>query len=259
KSGKTFELQNTDLSSYDKDTLALSVRIFDRHGFRGQPSADGESLVYLTWRGLMSNVVKINVGKGDRPIDLPNDLAYASQFSNVSEAAGGYRWSGDRKRFLEQATFGPSSLLDSRLRRIGLRTWLAEQFEAPYPSSPYPNITQMPTTPPSNCTAASHPACYREHYTMMPLQKWFFLEAMYGEAQLRHRVAWALSQIWVTSGVGVQQASHQIAYYKMLGDNAFGNYRSLMEAATLNPAMGHYLDMARSTRTNPNENYPREI
>lgn len=259
KSGKTFELQNTDLSTYDKDTLALSVRIFDRHGFRGQPSADGESLVYLTWRGLMSNVVKINIGKGDRPIDLPSDLASASQFSNASDAAGGYRWSGDRKRFLEQATFGPSSLLDSRLRRIGLRTWLAEQFEAPYPSSPYPNITQMPTTPPSNCTAASHPACYREHYTMMPLQKWFFLEAMYGEAQLRHRVAWALSQIWVTSGVGVQQASHQIAYYKMLGDNAFGNYRSLMEAATLNPAMGHYLDMARSTRTNPNENYPREI
>ena len=28
---------------------------------------------------------------------------------------------------------------------------------------------------------------------------------------------------------------------------------------TLNPAMGHYLDMAISTRQNPNENYPREI
>jgi len=28
---------------------------------------------------------------------------------------------------------------------------------------------------------------------------------------------------------------------------------------TLNPAMGDYLDMARSTKNNPNENYPREI
>jgi uncharacterized protein (DUF1800 family) len=32
-----------------------------------------------------------------------------------------------------------------------------------------------------------------------------------------------------------------------------------MKEMTLNPAMGEYLDMVRSTRTNPNENYPREI
>src|SRR5687768_7827197 len=94
---------------------------------------------------------------------------------------------------------------------------------------------------------------------MMPLQKWFFTEAMYGNAQLRHRMTWALGQIWVTSGVAVQQASHAIAYHKVLSENAFGNYRELMYDATLNPTMGFYLDMVRSTKLNPNENYPREI
>jgi uncharacterized protein (DUF1800 family) len=94
---------------------------------------------------------------------------------------------------------------------------------------------------------------------MYPLQTWFYKEALYGDAQLRHRVAWALSQVWVVSGVDTQQASWMIAYHQQLSKNAFGNWRQLMTDVTLNPAMGNYLDMVRSTRTNPNENYPREI
>lgn len=50
-----------------------------------------------------------------------------------------------------------------------------------------------------------------------------------------------------------------IAYHKVLSNNAFGNYRDLMKEMTLNPAMGEYLDMVRSTKNSPNENYPREI
>jgi uncharacterized protein (DUF1800 family) len=50
-----------------------------------------------------------------------------------------------------------------------------------------------------------------------------------------------------------------LEYHKILGNNAFGNWRTLMSQMTLNPGMGNYLDMARSTRTNPNENYAREI
>jgi uncharacterized protein (DUF1800 family) len=140
-----------------------------------------------------------------------------------------------------------------------LRTWLAEQFDAPYPTFAYPNIAQLQTTPPTACSLMSSPTCYREHYTMIPLQKWFFSEAFYGNAPLRHRVTWALGQIFVTSGLTVQQSSHAIAYHKILSQNAFGNYRELLNDITLSPTMGHYLDMARSTKTNPNENYPREI
>ena len=34
---------------------------------------------------------------------------------------------------------------------------------------------------------------------MYPVQKWFYTEALYGDSQLRHRVAWALAQMWVIS------------------------------------------------------------
>lgn len=261
RSGRTFELRNVALTLVDKRTHALKVILADKDGFRGQLLADGESIVFLTWRGLRSNYLKIQLGDSRNAIEAPKYLLEQKRSSKDEPSSEyvGYRWSGDRKRFLEQATFGPSAIDDFRLRRVGPKTWLNEQFEKPYPTLPYPDIQQRTTTPSTDCQLTTFPTCYREHYTMMPLQKWFFMESFYGEAQLRHRVAWALSQIWVTSGLTVQQSSHQIAYFKTLADNSFGNYRDIMRAVTLNPAMGHYLDMVRSTKLNPNENYPREI
>ena len=260
QNGKTFELQTLELVPVDKSVYALRVRIYDPNGFRGQPAADGESIIYLTWRGLVSNALKISLGKTGGTIKIPEYLKQQTlKTEEPSTEAVGYRWSGDRARFFEQATFGATRDLDSRVRRIGLRTWLAEQFEEPYPTIAYPEIPLMPITPTTTCNQTMNPACYRERYTQQPLQQWFFKESFYGNAPLRHRMAWALSQIWVTSGVTVQQSSHMIAYHKVLSRNAFGNYRDLMHDMTLNPAMGDYLDMARSTKTNPNENYPREI
>src|SRR4029079_4794206 len=101
--------------------------------------------------------------------------------------------------------------------------------------------------------------CFRDTYTMYPMQAWFMKEALYSDAQLRHEVAWALSQLWVTSGNDIQQSRHMVEYHKVLSRNAFGNYRTLMKEMTLHPTMGDYLSMATSTKNNPNENYAREI
>lgn len=259
RSGKTFQLQTEQIVPVEKNIYALQLRIWDPTGLRGQPAADGDSLIYATWRGSMSNQLKIGLGSTGGGIKIPTSPQFAKSKGDSPSDAVGYFYSGDRVRFLEQASFGPSTLLDQRLRRIGLRTWLNEQFDAPYPMFAYPNPAQLQTTPPSDCTPTEYLECYIEHYTMVPLQQWFFREAMYGNAQLRHRVAWTLGQIWVTSGVAVQQSSHAIAYHKVLSQNAFGNYRGLMHDVTLNPTMGFYLDMVRSTKLNPNENYPREI
>jgi uncharacterized protein (DUF1800 family) len=262
--------------------FAVVIRLTDEIRYWPAPTADGDVLVRLTWRGLTSNQVRLGFGATggeikDAPGSVPTPLSAFLGKAGGKEGDGqtnelvGYRWSGDRMRFLEQATFGPTTALDARIRRIGLRTWLAEQFEIPYPSSlfPYPNIplkaVAIETAPPLGCGAIGTPdpttyqICVRDHYQMYPVQTWFYKEALYGEPQLRHRVTWALSQIWVISGVDTQQSSHMIEYHQQLSKNAFGNYRQLMYDITLNPGMGNYLDMMRSTRTSPNENYPREI
>src|SRR6185295_12217180 len=82
----------------------------------------------------------------------------------------------------------------------------------------------------------------------------------YGNDQLRQRVAFALHQILVVSAASeVNRPSWMTIYLQALDRNAFGNYRALLQEITLTPAMGEYLDMRLSTRTNPNENFGREV
>lgn len=276
QNGRNYRFPVTDLFPVDmkgfEGVYALRIRLSDSLGFWEEPIPLGDVEISVTWRGLASEKLRIGYGATGGEFKRSGETI---KYENKGESEPPtselvlYRWAGDRMRFLEQAGFGPNQELDWRVRRIGIRAYLAEQFERPYPSPdfPYPDIP-LKHTDPDNATlgcgmftsgTAERRICNRDHYTMYPIQKWFFQEALYGNAQLRHKVAWALSQIWVISGVDTQQSSWMIAYHKKLSENAFGNYRNLMREITLNPGMGNYLDMARSTRNNPNENFAREI
>lgn len=229
----------------------------------------GDVLVRANWRGVSSNRVRVSIGfqggkisddEGAMPTPMPKKPLQESQIDNFV----GLPWTGDRVRFMQQATFGANSELEMRLRRINYSTWINEQMEEKrdangairYSTFPYPNLPLQPTSPGTACGVN----CLRDNYSMYPLQNWFFREALYGEdQQLRRRVSWALSQIWVVSGRETVQPSRMLPYLKILDKNAFGNYRDLLREMTLNPAMGNYLDMAISTRQSPNENYAREI
>ncbi len=86
--------------------------------------------------------------------------------------------------------------------------------------------------------------------------------------QLRQRIALALSEFFVVSVNGVPSAWKHFAmaaYWDLLCEHAFGNFRQLLEAVTLNPAMGYYLNtkgnQKEDTKTGraPDENYAREV
>ncbi len=163
-------------------------------------------------------------------------------------------------RFLEQATWGPTDDLIRRVETIGFRAFLDGQFAAPMSS--YPTLPLRPGNQDVLCGPPGSPdrtQCIRDNYTIYPLQLRFFENALYGEDQLRQRVAFALHQMFVVSQRDIQQPSHMAPYLQILDQNAFGNFRQILYEMTLHPTMGQYLDMVRSTRTNPNENYAREI
>ena len=174
-------------------------------------------------------------------------------------AQNGAIFYGDTIRFLEQATFGPTTDLVDHVQRIGYEAFLEEQFSLP--RSDYPQLAPWPATRPMDCTGP----CQRDNYTMYPLQAHFFKNALYGRDQLRQRVAFALSQILVVSGRDVTLSSWMRPYQQLLYAGAFGNYRQLLYDVTLNAAMGAYLDMVNNVKFNPatgikpNENYAREI
>jgi hypothetical protein len=85
--------------------------------------------------------------------------------------------------------------------------------------------------------------------------------------QIRHRVAFALSQIMVTSEDGEldELARGMSHYYDLLYYHGLGNFRTLLDKMTLSPVMGRYLDMLNNKKPNPttgyipNENFAREI
>jgi hypothetical protein len=160
-------------------------------------------------------------------------------------------------RFLYQATWGPTTALEQHVQNIGISAYLDEQFAAPI--SGYPELPLMPTTQTTDCQNNIPANCIRDNYTMYLLQRRLFENAFYQPDQLRQRVAWALHKIIVVSGRGVDQPSWMAYYLRILDQQAFGNFRQLLYDITLNPGMGRYLDLMTSTRTNPNENYAREI
>jgi len=175
----------------------------------------------------------------------------------------------DTIRFLEQSTFGPTNDLIAHVQQVGFMAALDEQAAAAM--TEYPDLPFWPQTRPTSCTGD----CQRDNYTLYQLQRHFFTNALFGQDQLRQRVAFALGQIVVTSAVDVPLPSWMRGYQQLLYSEAFGNFRQLLYDVTLNPAMGRFLNMVNNrcqTRTlpdanvcrnglksQPNENYAREI
>jgi uncharacterized protein (DUF1800 family) len=260
------EIVSFEPTTTSKWVYALTVRLNDNIGDLG------DVLVRITRRGMSSNRVRLSIGhEGGKIEDDAGAVPTPNPIQPVrTENRVGLPWTGDRVRFMQQATFGTNATLEMRLRRVGYSTWLEEQMDESryFLYNGYPDLKLQPTTPITTCDGNNTPPnpidspvnCFRDNYSMYPLQNWFYKEALYNEEQqLRRRVSWALSQIFVVGGRETVQSSRMLAYLKMLDDNAFGNFRKLLNDVTVHPTMGNYLDMAISTRQNPNENYAREI
>ena len=171
--------------------------------------------------------------------------------------------------FLSRPPLARLRLLIAHLEQVGIEAYLDAQRTAPM--TDYPELEFWPQTRPADCTGD----CQRDNYTYYQLQRHFFTNALYGEDQLRQRIAFALSQILVTSQVDVPLPSWMRTYQQLLYKSAFGNFRQLLYDVTVNPTMGRFLDMLNNrcqTRTpsdvnvcrnglnsQPNENYAREI
>ena len=165
-------------------------------------------------------------------------------------------------RFLIQSTFGPtqsdlSAANANSVLNLGYNGWIDWQASLLPVTHLYPQVyaNRNQTDPNSNT------------YSSTQLFNAWWRNAVTAPDQLRQRVAFALSEILVTSEDGVldELGDALSSYYDTLIDNSLGNFRTMLKAATLHPAMGRYLDMLRNDKPDkttgriPNENYAREI
>lgn len=154
-------------------------------------------------------------------------------------------------RLLAQASFGATLETIESVRRLGIEGWIDDQFTRQ-------SSSQLEY-------AQNHPGS--ESLTGPRQHKWL-MDAIDGEDQLRQRIAFAYSEIFVTSDVSqtIEREQYAMAnYYDLLSNHAFGNYRDLLESVTLNPIMGLYLSMLQNAKANPasntraDENFAREV
>ncbi|MDQ1524588.1 MAG: hypothetical protein QOE47_2512 [Pyrinomonadaceae bacterium] len=230
----------------------------------------GDLLVRINLHGVASNRARISVGHaggglpddpGSVPAPAPATPPAPTPTPTPNQYGASVASNADTVRFLEQATWGATNAEVARVRALGFRAYLNEQFNAPV--SGYPSMPLYPTDQALGCPAGATQAnCLRDNYSMYPLQVKFFQNALSNATQsdqLRQRVAFALHQIFVVSGRDIVYPAWMAYYLQILDRNAFGNYRTILQEMTLNPAMGEYLNMRGNLRTNPNENYAREI
>jgi uncharacterized protein (DUF1800 family) len=194
----------------------------------------------------------------------PFALAVAVACSSSSTPPGGTTpLAPDAVRFLEQSTFGPTEALVASVQDAGFSAFIDAQFAAPesslgtYAVILEPSAVVCPTTAPSNC--------YRDNFTAFQPSVQFFHNTLVGTDQLRERVGFALSQIFVVSDGEVNSTYGMGDYEQLLLTDAFSNFRQILQDVTLSPAMGRYLNMANNDKANPtagthpNENYAREL
>ena len=150
-------------------------------------------------------------------------------------------------RLLDQTTFGPTLSAISNVQQIGIAAYLAQQFATP--------TTRMPAI--GNPPVATCPdATYR------CAQSSFWKNALTANDQLRQRVAFAFSEMFVVS-TDMVNARTIPSYHNLLADDAFGNFRQVINDVATSPAMGEYLNMLDSDRAPAgqiaNENFAREL
>lgn len=154
-------------------------------------------------------------------------------------------------RLLAQATFGATLSDIAAVERMGIEGWIDDQFTRQGRS----HLDYVQAHPGSSSLSG-------------PRQDIWMIDAIDGNDQLRQRVAFAYSQIFVVSDVSqnLRRAQHAMTnYYDILRNNAFGNYRDLLEEVTLSPVMGLYLSMLQNakadftTNTRADENFAREV
>ena len=206
-------------------------------------SALGAALIAAALAGCgQGDTVPANPGPQGSGVNLATVPQSAYPLPNENEAA----------RFQNQVSFGANDTEIAKTRQYGYSAILEDQFYMPSHRTHEGYINTVSAT-----------SLGDEH-----LMHTFWREAAISQDQLKRRVAFALSQIFVISleDANLQAFRRGVAsYLDMLTRDAFGNYRQLLQDVTLHPMMGLYLSHLRNRKEDPatnrvpDQNYAREV
>lgn len=164
-------------------------------------------------------------------------------------------------RFLSQATLGYNQAEIENVAMTGIEDWVEAQLNIP---TPYTLLNKAQEYHQFAKDESGNPD-YGSSARMWDYSWWQY--HMTSNDYLRHRVAMALSEIVVISDKSSFDNNPFALsdYYDILLQNAFGNYRDILQQITYHASMGVYLTFLNNPKTDieenqfPDENYAREI
>ncbi|KAA1189624.1 DUF1800 domain-containing protein [Pseudohalioglobus sediminis] len=168
-------------------------------------------------------------------------------------------------RLASRSTFGMNYAGIQEIHERGEAQWLEQQFRLPI-SRHDPLVAELMRRQSAGDFVELEERINQLQVVFRRLAWW--QQSATAPDQLRQRVAYALSQIFVVSdGLNTLLAQpHALSnYYDTLLKHAFGNYRDLLLAVTLHPSMGVYLSHLGNALADPeanrypDENYAREV
>jgi len=202
-------------------------------------------------------------GGGDETSQAAGEDADRAHAEGVRHEAQGEAVNGvdgvshaDAFRLLTQATFGPTDADIHDVMSLGVGGWIDRQLDM---------------GPQANYLARwNHDDdLIRGGAGSQTVDSAIYQAALKNDDQLRQRVAYALSQIFVISMVdkalGNAKSNTTADYYDMLSRNAFGNFRDLLQAVAMHPAMAQYLSSLSNAKEDPDvgripdQNFAREV
>lgn len=173
-------------------------------------------------------------------------------------------------RFLAHATLGSDYETIQQLAQTGYSDWIDQQMALPTTS--YFQKTDDIYQEAINLFIAQHGSgAVVGNEEIIPYASYFRMawwdNIMKTNDLLRHRVTFALSEIFVVSQKSdLEDTGWGLGnYYDVLYNNAFGNYRDLLLEISLHPVMGFYLSHLSNPKSDPSvnqfpdENFAREI
>ena len=188
-----------------------------------------------------------------------NFVSPASQNESAASAQGTVASKKAAARVALHASLGVDAAMVDAIEAEGVEAWLDRQIRTPNDS------TSADFFAARGLDLIDAKAHYRNDPNFDPM---IWSQLFTGGNSVRKRMALALSEIFVVSLTGLDlpwKAQAVGAYWDTLNANAFANFRDLLEAVTLSPAMGAYLN-TRGNRAHdpvtgrvPDENYAREI
>jgi uncharacterized protein (DUF1800 family) len=88
---------------------------------------------------------------------------------------------------------------------------------------------------------------------------WWLYRMLYTPHPLREKLTLFWHNHFATSNRKVNNTGYMLGQYDLMRQHAQGNFRTLLEEMSHDPAMMVWLDTAQSQRNRPNENYAREL